>query len=70
MMPGRTGLQVLEELRIEPGLEHTRVVMLTARTHAADRDTAAAAGADRFLAKPFSPLELARIVAELLEDRP
>ena len=69
MMPGRTGLQVLEELRADGELGETPVVMLTARTQATDREAAAAAGADRFLPKPFSPLELARIVAELLGEQ-
>lgn len=69
MMPGRSGLDVLPELRSDPDVGATPVVMLTARTQAADREAAAAAGADRFLAKPFSPLELSRLVAELLDGR-
>ena len=66
MMPGRSGLDVLHELQAEPELAATPVVMLTARTRAADREAAAAAGAVRFVAKPFSPRELVRIVADLL----
>jgi DNA-binding response OmpR family regulator len=41
--------------------------MLTARTQEADRASASTAGADRFLPKPFSPVELASVVEELLE---
>jgi CheY-like chemotaxis protein len=67
MMPGRSGLDLLPQLRSDPDVGATPVVMLTARTQVADREAAAAAGADRFLAKPFSPIELSRIVAELLE---
>lgn len=67
MMPGRTGLEVLEVIRADPELERTPVVMLTARTRASDQEAALAAGADRYLAKPFSPLELISIVEELLE---
>lgn len=66
MMPVHTGLEVLAELRADPELADTPVVMLTARAQLADREAALAAGADRFLAKPFSPLELAGLVAELL----
>jgi CheY-like chemotaxis protein len=66
MMPGRSGIEVLEELRREPDLAATPVVMLTARTQAADREAAEQAGASRFLAKPFSPLELLNVVEELL----
>jgi len=68
MMPGRTGLEVLEILRADPELSRTPVVMLTARARASDRDAAVAAGADRYLAKPFSPLELISVVEELLDD--
>ena len=67
MMPGRTGLEVLRELRSDPALSSTPVVMLTARTQAADEQAAAEAGADRFVAKPFSPLHLGEVVASLLE---
>jgi CheY-like chemotaxis protein len=67
MMPGRTGLEVLAALRGTPALASTKVILLTARTQATDRAQADAAGADRFLAKPFSPAELERMVAGLLE---
>jgi two-component system phosphate regulon response regulator PhoB len=69
MMPGRSGLNVLAELRRDPVLAGTPVVMLTARTQVEDRDAAEAAGADRYLAKPFSPLQLIAVVEELLEAR-
>ena len=69
MMPGRTGLQVIEELRRDGQFADTRIVMLTARTQASDRSAAASVGADRFLAKPFSPLELLALVDELLAAR-
>ena len=67
MMPGRSGLEVLRELRSDPELASIPVVMLTARARDADRDAAMAAGADRYLAKPFSPLELISVVEELLK---
>jgi CheY-like chemotaxis protein len=66
MMPGRTGLEVLSELRSESRFAATPVIMLTARAQAADRDAAADAGATEFLPKPFSPLQLAALVEELL----
>lgn len=67
-LPGRSGLDALAELRADPELAHTKVVMLTASTQAADREAAGRAGADRFLTKPFSPLELATVVGELLDS--
>ena len=69
MMPGRSGLDVLTEIRSDPELGETPVLMLTARTQVNDREAAARAGADRFLAKPFSPLELLGVVDELVGGR-
>src|ERR671936_2900304 len=70
LMPGRSGLEVLSELRRDPSLERTPVIVLTARAQAADREAAMRASADRFLAKPFSPRELAAMVDELLAGGP
>jgi DNA-binding response OmpR family regulator len=44
--------------------------MLTARAQAADREAASRAGADYFLAKPFSPKQLASVIEGLLDDMP
>jgi CheY-like chemotaxis protein len=66
MMPGRTGLEVLAQLRAESEFEDTPVLMLTARAQATDRQAAVDAGVTRFLTKPFSPRELASIVEDLL----
>jgi len=68
-MPGRTGIDVLTELRRDPETSLSRVLVLSARAQAADREEAARAGADLFLSKPFSPSELAAAVAELSEPR-
>jgi CheY-like chemotaxis protein len=67
-MPGRTGIDVLTELRRDPATAPMRVLVLSARAQVADRDEAVRAGADRFLSKPFSPSELAAAVAELSEQ--
>lgn len=67
MMPGRSGIEVLRAVRGHPELARTPVLMLTARTQPADREAAERAGADSYLAKPFSPLGLVRAVEELLE---
>jgi two-component system sensor histidine kinase ChiS len=66
MMPGGSGLSVLEHLRSKPALEQTPVVVISAFT--ADRDHLAAydAGANGFLKKPFEPDELESLVQELL----
>lgn len=67
-MPGIDGVEVCRRLRREPGLEHTRIVMLTAAAQAADRQRALRAGADDYLTKPFSPLALFAIVRALAPE--
>jgi CheY-like chemotaxis protein len=68
MMPGRTGLEVVAALRADDEMAETPVIMLTARAQAADREAAAEAGADHYLAKPFSPRELSALVHQILEE--
>lgn len=69
MMPGRSGLQVLDALRNDPRFEQTPVVVLSARAQLAEREALAQAGATRFLTKPFSPRELRAEIASLLGAR-
>ena len=65
-MPGRTGLEVLAMIRSEPSLAATRVIMLTAKALKADIELGMTAGADLYLTKPFSPLDLLTRVDEAL----
>jgi CheY-like chemotaxis protein len=66
MMPGRSGSDVLAELRRDPATAATPVIMLTARAQASDRAAMNAAGANHFLTKPFSPLGLTALVEDVL----
>lgn len=59
MMPGaRNGLEVCRLIKNDHRMRHTKVIMLTARVQAADREAGAAAGADDYLMKPFSTLQV------------
>jgi len=59
MMPGGIdGFEVCRRMRLEPTLRRTQIVMLTARSQAADRAAGLRAGADGYLTKPFSPRRL------------
>ena len=66
MMPGMDGIEVCRQI------DHrtTKVLMLTAREDLATRDASAAAGADAFLAKPFSAVELLDAIERLSADEP
>lgn len=70
MMPGSLdGLQVCGKVKSDRALREIRIVMLTARGQRADIDAGLAAGADAYLIKPFSPLELMDRVEQLLNDK-
>lgn len=66
MMPGMDGYEVCSELRREPRTRDTVVVMLTAKDSRESRDRGLAAGANAYMTKPFSPLELIRTIRESL----
>src|SRR5438105_14092740 len=66
MLPGRSGLEVMEELRADPATARTAVLMLTARREESDRIKGLTMGADDYLTKPFSPQELVLRVAAIL----
>jgi CheY-like chemotaxis protein len=64
-MPRFDGIEACRRMRAEAGMADAKIVMLTATAEDSARVRAQEAGADFFLTKPFSPLELLRLVAEL-----
>lgn len=65
MMPGEDGLDVCR--RIKSSRPEARVLVLSSIPEAEARREVEEAGADGFMLKPFSSLDLLRRVAELLE---
>ena len=64
-MPRLDGIEACRQMRAEPAMSAAKIVMLTATAEESARERAHQAGADFFLTKPFSPLDLLRLVAEL-----
>ena len=62
LMPGCSGLDVCRQVRADPGLDDVGVLIVSANATEAE---ARAAGADAFLAKPFSPRALSETVRSL-----
>ncbi|WP_310739818.1 response regulator transcription factor [Inhella proteolytica] len=59
MMPGaRNGLDLCRSLRADPRNDAVRIVMLSALDGLDDQMAGLAAGANDYLVKPFSPLQL------------
>jgi CheY-like chemotaxis protein len=66
-MPGKSGLEVLQLVKADPSLASTRVILLTAKAQESDIESGLIAGADFYLTKPFSPLDLLTRVEEALQ---
>jgi two-component system phosphate regulon response regulator PhoB len=66
MLPGMSGLNVLEELRKRPEMQDIPVILLTARKEEQDRIAGLRLGADDYVSKPFSPQELILRVGAVL----
>lgn len=69
MMPGISGLQLIEALRVMPAYAHVPMVIITADADRAVRLAAITAGATDFLNKPVDPVELRLRVSNLLALR-
>ena len=66
MLPGMSGLEVLEQLRADESGPDIAVLLLTARRDEPDRIKGLSSGADDYLTKPFSPQELVLRVRNIL----
>ena len=65
MLPGKSGFEILHDLRADPAFVDMPILMLTARGQSRDREMAARAGVSRFMTKPFSNAEMLDAVREL-----
>ncbi|MER5616136.1 MULTISPECIES: response regulator [unclassified Streptomyces] len=68
VMPRLDGLQTATRLRSDPRTRHLPVAIISACTPY-EVDSGVAAGVDAFLAKPFEPTELVRLVRQLMERK-
>ena len=66
MLPGRSGYDILQELRADAITRDLPILMLTARGQAKDRDMAVRLGATRVMTKPFSNTELLESVRAMV----
>jgi len=69
MMPGLTGYELCSRLKQNVSTSDILILMLTAKGQERDRLQSRQAGADYYLRKPFSPLELIEVVESLIKGR-
>ncbi|MDF1855277.1 phosphate regulon transcriptional regulator PhoB [Pseudooceanicola sp.] len=71
MLPGVSGIEICRQIKVKPALRMIPVIMLSARSEEVDRVRGLETGADDYVVKPFSVIELmARVKANLRRSRP
>ena len=71
MLPNLSGIEVCRQIKTRPETRNTPVIMLSARSEEVDRVRGLETGADDYVVKPYSVLELmARVRAQLRRARP
>lgn len=66
MMPGMDGLEWCKKLKNENSSKEIKVIMVSARATKNDIELGLSAGADDYIAKPFSPMKLLSAIETLL----
>ena len=69
MLPHIDGFEVCRQMRANPLLKNTRIMMVTARGRESEVERGLSMGADAFLTKPFSTRELMDKIRSLLASR-
>jgi DNA-binding response OmpR family regulator len=69
MMPKKSGLELVIELKSDPRTSDIPIILLSAKAQNADVRSGMDAGADDYVTKPFEPLDLVDRVNRLLEAR-
>ena len=66
MLPNRSGLEILRDIRASGSINHTPVLMLSAKGQTRDKEIALNNGANVYMVKPFSNSEIMTVVGELV----
>ncbi len=68
MLPNRSGVEICQLLRAKEAFQQTKIVLLTAKDREADIQKGMDAGANAYVTKPFSTVELTNTVQTLLGE--
>ena len=70
MLPEVSGYEICQNIRMDPGLNDVKILMMTARGSAMERRKGLAMGADGFISKPFELKALRAEVRRILAGEP
>jgi len=65
-LPGVSGLDIARRIKARPDLKHIPIVAVTSFALSGDDKKAFAAGCDAYVAKPYEPRELVKLIQRLL----
>ncbi|MGE7120884.1 response regulator transcription factor [Peribacillus sp. NPDC097264] len=68
MMPGYTGLEIIEKIESTEIENKGKILMLSAKSQQFEQERILEAGADYFMAKPFSPMKLLEKIEAILDE--
>lgn len=68
MMPEMNGYEVCRIIKNDPELKKTYVIMLTAKGQIVEQERGKEVGADEYIVKPFSPMEILTKIKNILEQ--
>lgn len=69
MMPLMNGIELCNFIKQDENLNHTPVILLTAKTQVNDKLLGLESGADAYITKPFNIEELSKTISNMLEQR-
>jgi two-component system, OmpR family, alkaline phosphatase synthesis response regulator PhoP len=67
MMPEVNGYDVCRAVKSDPSLQKTYVIMLTAKGQVAEQERGKEVGADEYVVKPFSPMDILSKIKHVLD---
>jgi len=69
-MPVIDGYEATRRIKVDPALKPIPIVAVSSFAMKGDEEKARAAGADHYVTKPYSPMQLLRLIRGFLGDKP
>jgi two-component system cell cycle response regulator DivK len=69
-MPVIDGYEATRQIKVDPNLKPVPIVAVRSFAMKGDEEKARAAGCDHYVTKPYSPMQLLRLIRGFLRDQP
>jgi two-component system, cell cycle response regulator DivK len=69
-MPGLDGYEATRQIKADPDLKATPIIAVSSFAMKGDEEKARAAGCDHYITKPYSPMQLLRVIQGYLGEKP